>query len=647
MRQRLSIIISIFLILFMAYGSAYAESVLYYADATAADQGVAGTRTIKGLMTAIGSTKDATIVLSHSSNSTNTTYAIGTTLTLTANITLKVERGALITIATGQTLTINGHFDSGLFKVFTCSGTGKVVFRDSAIKEAYPEWWETNTTPGTTDMSAALNAAITAHPVMYLRDNYSTGLITIPTTARKIYGTGTLIQAAVGAHIMVATSNVGPLIIDGIKFVGITGTTATSTDTAIRLISCENATVQNCYFTLLRSSAVYSVKSNHVRIIHNTIYKCNFGIRFAGGQYIKCDDNVLLETTCADFTIAIAFDTTNTELSNSYARYISVSNNTIRGYYDAQAILLHGGIKAVIKGNNIENAKQGISIAPYSAHAADDEVNDIEVSDNIFSGYTSIYVDLNDSSAFAISVSGASTNYAERVNIHDNIVYRANRSYSGAGTGYAGSGGIRLQYSNNSSVQNNLLIDCGYCGIGLGANFKASVRNNTIDNVIEIDSTKWGIYIWGALTDSDVSYNSIRGTITSNPTTFGIRDSLVGSHVRSWTRKNTFLNVTTPYSVPAAETLVVEGYLAAAKDDLTPSVLGVEVLKVTQSGAKTITNFDDGQYGQQFVLVTADANTTIKNNSTIVTGTGGDVALAAAGMSKRFTNIAGVWYMEQ
>lgn len=154
MRQRLSIIISIFLILFMAYGSAYAESVLYYADATAADQGVAGTRTIKGLMTAIGATKEATIVLAHNSSGTNTTYTLSTDLTISSNISLRIDRGAVVAIATGKTLTFAKDPAAGDYKIITLTGTGKV----SGLKKSNPIWFgakiDFNGTTGTDDAAA-------------------------------------------------------------------------------------------------------------------------------------------------------------------------------------------------------------------------------------------------------------------------------------------------------------------------------------------------------------------------------------------------------------------------------------------------------------------------------------------------------------
>ena len=145
-QKKLSTIIAVIFVLFVTYSSALAEEVVYYADATAADQGTTGIRTIKGLADAIGSTKNATIVLAKNSNSTGTTYTVSKSITITSNINLKVEPGALVSIATNKILTINGPFESSRNKVFSCSGTGKVVFGASAVDTIDPTWFGFSTT---------------------------------------------------------------------------------------------------------------------------------------------------------------------------------------------------------------------------------------------------------------------------------------------------------------------------------------------------------------------------------------------------------------------------------------------------------------------------------------------------------------------
>jgi hypothetical protein len=106
-------------------------------------------------VTAIGSAK--TVLSIPAGN-----WSVAANLTVPANLTLKFAHGAVLTIPTGNTLTINGTLEAGPYQIFSCAGTGKVVLAAGAVKEIHPEWWATNTTPGTTDMSAAILAAYTA-----------------------------------------------------------------------------------------------------------------------------------------------------------------------------------------------------------------------------------------------------------------------------------------------------------------------------------------------------------------------------------------------------------------------------------------------------------------------------------------------------
>ena len=59
---------------------------------------------------------------------------------------------------TGDTLTINGPFEAGSYQVFSCAGTGKVVF-GSNVAQVYAEWWGAQGN-GSADDTAAWNAAL-------------------------------------------------------------------------------------------------------------------------------------------------------------------------------------------------------------------------------------------------------------------------------------------------------------------------------------------------------------------------------------------------------------------------------------------------------------------------------------------------------
>jgi hypothetical protein len=110
--------------------------------------------TLQSAVTAIGSTPTILRVPAG-------TYSIAANLTVPANITLKAQRGAILSIATGVTLTINGGLDAGLYQVFSWTGTGKVVFGSGAVTKVYPEWWGARG-DNATDNTAALQAAATA-----------------------------------------------------------------------------------------------------------------------------------------------------------------------------------------------------------------------------------------------------------------------------------------------------------------------------------------------------------------------------------------------------------------------------------------------------------------------------------------------------
>ena len=86
------------------------------------------------------------------------TYSITGDLTLSSQ--LQVMPGAIITVATTKTLTINGSLDAGPYHIFSCVGTGRVLFGNGAITECYLEWFGGK--GDTSDNVSAWNSAITS-----------------------------------------------------------------------------------------------------------------------------------------------------------------------------------------------------------------------------------------------------------------------------------------------------------------------------------------------------------------------------------------------------------------------------------------------------------------------------------------------------
>ena len=67
---------------------------------------------------------------------------------------------ALTLAASSGLLAVGGNNFSGGTAGYDYTTAGSVVFGNGAVQEIHPEWWKTNTAPGTTDMISEINAAI-------------------------------------------------------------------------------------------------------------------------------------------------------------------------------------------------------------------------------------------------------------------------------------------------------------------------------------------------------------------------------------------------------------------------------------------------------------------------------------------------------
>ena len=121
--------------------------------------------TLAAVVTAIGPSMPTTLIILPG------TWPVTSNLNISSNINLVINKGAMLAISNG-TLTINGTMDAGLYQIFNCTGTGKVAFGIGSVARIYPQWWGANTIPGTTDMTAAVQAALTAGAgkIVYLVD---------------------------------------------------------------------------------------------------------------------------------------------------------------------------------------------------------------------------------------------------------------------------------------------------------------------------------------------------------------------------------------------------------------------------------------------------------------------------------------------
>ncbi len=164
----------------------------YIVDPTEVDQGSAGNgRSIKDFVDVVGSTKKATLFLPHYADDGNTTtYTVSTSETIPSNINIIVQPGAILSIASGVTLTINGGFEVGLYQIFSYTGTGVVVFGSGVIENIYPEWWYSSGSWSAAFSAAGVCASASGVPIQLMSKTYEIGTSVVFEQPITMYGSG-------------------------------------------------------------------------------------------------------------------------------------------------------------------------------------------------------------------------------------------------------------------------------------------------------------------------------------------------------------------------------------------------------------------------------------------------------------------------
>ena len=91
------------------------------------------------------------------------------------------------------------------------------------------------------------------------------------------------------------------------------------------------------------------------------------------------------------------------------------------------------------------------------------------------------------------------------------------------------------------------------------------------------------------------------------------------------------------------ETSILGGVIAITAADTTPSVADGTVFTCANSGAVSITGFDDGTAGQRISIIFADSNTTIVDSASIQLS-GGSNFVSSANDVLTLVLAGSVWY---
>ena len=103
----------------------------FYVDPSETDQGTTGLgASLYDILTALGTSKKATVYFPHSGTDDTTTYTVSTTFDMTSydNVIFDIENGARLTVGAGLTLTFPspGNIRSGNYQIF--AGTGTIAY---------------------------------------------------------------------------------------------------------------------------------------------------------------------------------------------------------------------------------------------------------------------------------------------------------------------------------------------------------------------------------------------------------------------------------------------------------------------------------------------------------------------------------------
>ena len=502
----------------------------YYADPSAADQGATtNSRSIASLLAAIGTSKQATIVLAHSGSGNTTTYTVGQNADWSAykNVTWKLLAGAVLQIATATTTTIGGSFEAGLYQqVFVPLGTGAVA----GLKESNITWFGATSDSGTTDNKAAIKAAVAAvvsggrviipsAAGYYKYDNH--GGLTDATVIDKaitiqidgtikgtssvaqvnppyifditgngatITGTGTL--QGVGTYVVDHTVyneipglirvNADDVTIDGIRFVD-------PPETAIYIPSKDNLTVRNSIFTGGPLWAAVASAEQHYYIVgyggdnhsitHNRFMAdASAGVAINAVVYGSAVASSNLEITHNHFIDIHEHATYLTGITDSNVSHNSASySQAATSQYGAGFKI--GGKRLTIIGNKAFNAAHGF----ITTYAAEDVLIAHNVGVNI--GYVGILVSGNvaDASGFNRVIIDSNEIY---MRTDGEIVYEAIR-YNGAADTTAN--------CVAGKITNNAVYNAGL-GSGLTVAAIGVYHSNASYNMIDFDISDNKIY---------------------------------------------------------------------------------------------------------------------------------------------------------
>lgn len=284
------------------------------------------------------------------------------------------------------------------------------------------------------------------------------------------------------------------------KFKGsYTGGSATSGNVLL-FTSCENVKVESCLFNNIGSYfCIRYEKSSYCYTINNKIET----YAYAGVSHTNGTSNVYVFGNCVvnglatnvsnnRYPIALSGGDTWTA-SMVQPSNLFCCNNHIKDTVGLwEGIDAHSGVNMVIANNIIEGTATGISVNNWTtvqSGVTPPSVNNVLIDNNIVIGNSNLSV--LSVAQYGINVGNVSTNTAKNVSITNNII----KNFGVAqGTASQAGIGIRIAFTDNIIVKNNMIDNIGYIGVQIASEMiNGDVSYNTIDNLMKNEN--YGVYV--------------------------------------------------------------------------------------------------------------------------------------------------------
>jgi len=474
---------------------------------------------------------------------------------------------------------------------------------------------------GSTNDAAALQSAFTAAA------GKVDSALSIPANT-IVTGYGATLDFSSAGHITALTlaSNV---TLVGFKVIGAGNTSYNANGIGIKCYGTDNSPSAPTYITGPKILDVEITEFGSFGIdckynVYGRIEGCKISeIGYMGANILSCNRFIFTNNYVSGISPGTSGNGYGISISSSEGSvtadpipvFNSIIGNIIEDVTVWTGIDTHGGQNLLVADNIVHNCKYGIKITDRDVGGLRTIApKNITIADN--------YIDDNGLGlGSAIIINGAfeasaTVDYATNISVTGNVI-----SGHGVSTDVT-SGGIRCYSTRNLSISGNTIRRPKPVGIVLQFdNESFSISGNTIVDPNSATDTTRCVYTHAT--------NNL-GSIVGN--TFVYENSGLATNVSQWAvEKGANAGGTGAATIVTVENNnlvnVQSGHLQMSNfgcvysgGDTSPSVKNTSFMSITNGGATTITNFDDGYEGQVLTLYFSDSNTTINRDNCYLSG---------------------------